>query len=107
MELGTFDVIVACDLVEHLYNDEFDGLLKTVMSMLNVNGRFYIQTPNGIRYLGKVMNDEGEIIVKEFLGKFYPHVSERSIGYYKRKIRECGYNCNILERQRIVLEIFN
>ena len=103
--LGTFDVITAIDLVEHLYNAEFDNLFDTVMDMLNDGGRFYIQTPNGVRYLGQVVDEEGNIIQNEFLGKISPHVSERSVGYYKKKLIEEGHNAIMLGRDRIILEV--
>lgn len=104
--LGTFDVIIACDLVEHLYNDEFDKLFETAMSMLNDGGRLYIQTPCGLRFITRVTDNEGNIIRPEFLGKGFPHVSEKSIGYFRKKFEEEGYSYKILERRRIILEVY-
>lgn len=56
---NSFDVIVIMDVVEHFYHGEFVELLKELRKILKPSGRLYVQTPNGLRYAGKLckMND--------------------------------------------------
>jgi 2-polyprenyl-3-methyl-5-hydroxy-6-metoxy-1,4-benzoquinol methylase len=41
-----FDVVVMADLVEHIYNDEFDKMLDATKRLLNPGGKLVVWTPN-------------------------------------------------------------
>lgn len=41
-----FDVILATELVEHLYNDGLDHVLSTLRRLVKPNGRIIVTTPN-------------------------------------------------------------
>lgn len=103
--LGTFDIVIACDVVEHMYNKEFEQLLETVLDLLTPNGRFYIQTPNAFRYLGTVADSEGNIVVEVFTKGYYQHVSEKTVGYFMQVLDRYGCKYRILARGRTVIEI--
>ena len=101
---NSFDVVLVMDVVEHLYHHEFVRLLEAAREILKPSGRLYIQTPNGLRYMGKVDRlDDGTISVPEMNGN-WQHVAEKTMGYLKKTLHECGYGVTVLNRLRCVVK---
>lgn len=72
------------DVIEHMYHHEFISLLQSLKEILKQTGRIYIQTPNGLRYMGHVeKKDGGSINIPEMNGN-WQHVAEKSMGYLKK-----------------------
>jgi len=97
---NSFDVILVMDVVEHLYHHEFVRLLEATREILKPSGRLYIQTPNGLRYMCKIHRlDDGTWSIPEMNGN-WQHVAEKTMGYLKKTLHECGYRTTVLSRLR-------
>jgi len=101
---SSFDVILLMDVVEHLYAQEFICLLNAARDILKSSGKLYIQTPNGLRYMCKVNRlQDGTVSIPEMNGN-WQHVAEKTMGYLKKTLCECGYDIKVLNRMRCVVE---
>ena len=100
----SFDVVLIMDVVEHLYHQEFVSMLQGVREIMKASGRLYIQTPNGFRYMGTVKKrDDGSLNIPEMNGN-WQHVAEKSMGYLKKTLYECGFKVKVLNRMRYVVK---
>ncbi|OGB98532.1 hypothetical protein A2V82_02365 [candidate division KSB1 bacterium RBG_16_48_16] len=99
-----FDVILMMDIVEHLYHNELVAVLKEIKNILKPGGRIYIQTPNGMRYMGKLERlPDNKINIPEMNGN-WQHVAEKSMGYLKKTLNDCGYDVEVLNRLRCAVK---
>ena len=68
------------------------------------SGRIIIQTPNGLRYIGTVKRlADGTVSVPEMNGN-WQHVAEKSMGYLKKVLNDCGFQYRVLSRARNKIE---
>ncbi len=93
---GSFDVIFALNVLEHLYPYESISLLREIRRLLNrEKGRVYIETPNGLRVSKKLKRKEdGSINIPEFEGN-WQHLNEMSLGYLIKIMVKAGLGCKI------------
>jgi 2-polyprenyl-6-hydroxyphenyl methylase / 3-demethylubiquinone-9 3-methyltransferase len=83
--LNTFDVAFAMDVSEHIYDEEWLAVLKSIKSSLKPNGRLYLHTPNAEFFLER-MKDKG-LIVKQFP----EHIAVRTPAHNVAMLREAGF----------------
>ncbi len=65
---GSYDMIIALDVVEHFKKDELLRLLEMIHHALRPHGTFLLQTPNGLSHYGRwygVLDFTHEIILDE------------------------------------------
>lgn len=86
---GTYDLICALDIIEHLKRDEIVRFLELVQSRLRSGGRLILQTPNGASpFAGAILY--GDVTHETF---FSPGGLERMLrhaGFEAVEGRECG-----------------
>lgn len=61
---SAFDVVLAMDISEHIYDDEWQEIVNSAFSSLKPGGRFYIHTPNADFFI-ETMKERG-ILLRQF-----------------------------------------
>jgi 2-polyprenyl-6-hydroxyphenyl methylase/3-demethylubiquinone-9 3-methyltransferase len=80
-----FDVALALDISEHVYDDEWLGILIAIHRMLLPGGRLFLHTPN-LEFFVERMKD------KNFLLKQFPeHIAVRSMQGNIRLLHDAGF----------------
>jgi len=80
-----FDVALALDISEHVYDDEWLGISLAIRRMLLPGGRLFLHTPN-LEFFVERMKD------KNFLLKQFPeHIAVRSMQGNIRILRNAGF----------------
>lgn len=82
-EDGTYDVVVAGEFIEHIYQSDVDQTLGEIFRVLKIGGRFFLTTPNPTDIKRKM---RGETI----LGG--AHVSQHFPDALKLKLRMAGFS---------------
>lgn len=79
-----FDVALALDISEHVYDDEWIGILNAVREMLRPGGRLFLHTPNLDFFIEK-MKDRNFI-----LRQFPEHIAVRNMPGNIGLLRQAG-----------------
>ena len=82
---GSFDKAVAADLVEHLDDETFRGMLAETRRVLRPGGTLSIYTPNPLHPIERLK--ERNLI----LAQNPTHIGLREVGTLERMLREAGY----------------
>ena len=81
-----FDVGFAMDFSEHVYNEEWAQILKSIKKSLKQNGKLYLHTPNADFFLEKMKS-------KNLIFKQFPeHIAVRTPENNASILRESGFN---------------
>lgn len=81
-----FDVGFAMDFSEHVYNEEWAQILKSIKKSLKQNGKLYLHTPNAEFFLEKMKS-------KNLIFKQFPeHIAVRTPENNASILRESGFN---------------
>ena len=81
-----FDVGFAMDFSEHVYNEEWAQILKSIKKSLKQNGKLYLHTPNAEFFLEKMKS-------KNLIFKQFPeHIAVRTPEKNASILRESGFN---------------
>ncbi|HLF76626.1 MAG TPA: class I SAM-dependent methyltransferase [Dehalococcoidia bacterium] len=89
---GEFDVVVAGEVLEHLYPADVDKTLAEVFRVLKLGGRFLMTTPNP-GYLKSLVQRTSIMHDPSHLTQHYPDVLKlrmRMIGFSRVRIRGSG-----------------
>jgi len=79
-----FDVALALDISEHVYDDEWLSILVAIRRMLLPGGRLYLHTPN-LDFFIELLKD------RNFLLKQFPeHIAVRTMKHNIRLLEESG-----------------
>jgi cyclopropane fatty-acyl-phospholipid synthase-like methyltransferase len=81
-----FDVAFAFDLSEHVYDEEWAEIVRSIYSCLKPGGHFYLHTPNA-GFLVEMLKDKNLI-----LRQFPEHIAVRGIDENKRFLHEAGFS---------------
>ncbi len=91
----SFDIIVFCDVIEHLKGDVVESVLKEIYRCLKKGGYVVLSTPNLARFsnilrlaLGKGINPP---LIPEKIGGVYGHVREFCIQELEQLITKVGF----------------
>ncbi len=79
----TYDVVIACEFIEHIYQTHVDRPLGEIFRMLKIGGSFLLTTPNP------------EDIKRKLRGRSIlsgPHVSQHFADTLKLKLRMAGFS---------------
>ena len=80
-----FDVGMALDFSEHVNDEDWLPILKSIKSSLKIGGKLYLHTPNGNFFL-EIMKS------KNFIFKQFPeHIAVRSAKQNKILLEKAGY----------------
>lgn len=85
LEEGAFDVIIAADLLEHLYPDDADQVLAEAHRLLKRGGRLVVWTPHRGHFLEILKNNR--ILLKRDV----THVDYKSMERLRDGLREHGF----------------
>lgn len=81
-----FDVGFAMDFSEHVYDQEWSKILRSIRMSLKDNGKLYLHTPNAEFFLEKMKS-------KDFLVKQFPeHIAVRTIEHNIVMLKDAGFN---------------
>ncbi len=81
-----FDVGFAMDFSEHIYDEEWGKILKSIRKSLKPNGKLYLHTPNAEFFLEKMKS-------KNFIAKqFSHHIAVRTPEHNTLLLRQAGFN---------------
>ena len=80
-----FDVALALDLSEHVYDEEWHLILSAIHNMLRVGGRLYIHTPN-LDFFIELMK-KNDFVLKQFP----EHIAVRSMSENKELLTGAGF----------------
>lgn len=83
---NAFDVGFTMDFSEHVYDQEWVQILRSIRKSLKPNGKLYLHTPNAEFFLEKMKNKN--VIVKQLSG----HVAVRTPEHNVALLREAGFN---------------
>jgi 2-polyprenyl-6-hydroxyphenyl methylase/3-demethylubiquinone-9 3-methyltransferase len=83
---NTFDVCFAMDVSEHIYDNEWVSILKSIRKCLKPGGKLYIHTPNAEFFL-EIMKDKN-IIVKQFV----EHIAVRTPESNASLLKDAGFS---------------
>ena len=80
-----FDVGFAMDFSEHVYDEEWERILRSIRMSLKPGGRLYLHTPNASFFLERMKS-------KNFIVKQFPeHVAVRSLEDNVSLIKKAGF----------------
>lgn len=86
--LGEFDVGFAMDFAEHVYNEEWLDILRSMRGSLNKDGRLYLHTPNA-RFVLEIMKHYN------FITKQFPdHIAVRTQEENVHLLKLAGFRVN-------------
>jgi len=80
-----FDIGFAMDFSEHVYNEEWAQILKSIRKSLKKNGKLYLHTPNAEFFIEKMKSKN--IIFKQFP----EHIAVRTPEQNASILREAGF----------------
>lgn len=80
-----FDVALALDISEHVYDKEWLLILRAIHKLLKVKGRFFVHTPN-IGFFIEKLKDKNII-----LRQFPEHIAVRSMEENVELLRKAGF----------------
>jgi 2-polyprenyl-6-hydroxyphenyl methylase/3-demethylubiquinone-9 3-methyltransferase len=95
---SSFDVAFALDFSEHVYDDEWIEILRSIRSALKPAARFYLHTPNA-DFILEIMKARNFILTQQ-----PEHVAVRTAGENCRLLREAGF---LVERVRVLAHYKN
>ena len=101
-----FDVALAMDFSEHVYDENWLNLLKAIRASLRQNGRLYLHTPNADFFIELFKQ-------KNFLLKQFPeHVAVRNIQENRSLLESAGFvvtKCHAIPHYNILkfLHVFS
>jgi len=78
-----FDYAFTLDFSEHIFDNQFIQIYKSIISTLNTNGKLFLHTPNG-DYFIEILKNKG--IMKQFP----EHVAVRNFNQYVKLFNEIG-----------------
>jgi len=84
--VNTFDVCFAMDVSEHIYDEEWVKILKSIKESLKPGGRLYVHTPNAEFFL-EIMKSR-DLIFRQLP----EHIAVRTPGYNASLLREGGFD---------------
>ena len=90
---NTFDVAFAMDFSEHVYDDDWLEILRSVRLALRPSGRLYLHTPNA-DFIVERMKAKNLILAPQF-----EHVAVRTTDENCRLLREAGF---VVDRVRLI-----
>lgn len=82
---STFDYAFTLDFSEHIYDEQFIDIYKSIMTTLKPNGKMILHTPNG-DYFIEILKNKG--IMKQFP----EHVAVRNLNEYEKLFNNIGFN---------------
>jgi 2-polyprenyl-3-methyl-5-hydroxy-6-metoxy-1,4-benzoquinol methylase len=85
---SSIDVAFALDFSEHLYDDEWSQILRSIRSVLKPNGRLYLHTPNA-DFILEMMKARNFILSRQT-----EHVAVRRAEENCRLLCEAGFSVN-------------
>ena len=80
-----FDVALALDISEHVYDEEWIGILKSIYFMLKQGGRLFLHTPNA-EFFVEILK-ERNIVLKQFP----EHIAVRNSHWNAELLKEAGF----------------
>ncbi len=83
--VGRFDVALALDISEHVYDKEWFHILRAIHKMLKAGGRLFLHTPNSSFFV-EILKEKN-IILKQFP----EHVAVRTMDENIQLLREAGF----------------
>jgi cyclopropane fatty-acyl-phospholipid synthase-like methyltransferase len=85
LEPGTWDLVLAADLFEHLYPEDSERVVAEGFRLLRPGGRFSIWTPHRGHFLEILKNND------ILLERDESHVDYKSLARMTRMLREAGF----------------
>ena len=95
---NTFDVAFAMDFSEHVYDEEWIEILRSIRSALKPGGRLYLHTPNA-DFIVEIMKARNLILPQQ-----PEHVAIRTAEQNSRLLRQAGL---LVERVRVLAHYKN
>lgn len=80
-----FDVALALDISEHVYDTEWLIMLRAVYKMLKAGGRLFVHTPNSTFFV-EIMKEKNIILTQ-----FPEHIAVRTMDENIQLLQEAGY----------------
>ena len=85
-----FDVVVANDFSEHIYDQDFLSIFRGAFRILSDGGHLYLYTPN-LEFFWEWMKQVG-------LAKQFPqHIAVRNADQYRRLLIDCGFTAEHIQ----------
>jgi cyclopropane fatty-acyl-phospholipid synthase-like methyltransferase len=81
-----FDVAMAMDVAEHIFDDEWVSILENIRSSLKAKGKLYLHTPNA-EFLLEIMKSKNFI-----LKQFKEHIAVRTPRHNTDLLRMAGFS---------------